>query len=368
MNKITISATQLYSLMILFLTGSTLIIGLNFTAKQDSVIAVIIELFIGILLFYFYLLILLKSSWKEFIPLLQMGFGTFIARILGVLYSLYFLYIAGLVMMDFSFFVTNIMLLDSPNWVVVIPFLFVVGYSLILGFEAIARSSEILMFIFITFLPIIWLLGFFSDEFDPKYLVPLFSEGWRSISEVIFPSGLTFPFGELIVFLVLLPYVKNVKTVKKFSWLPITISAFIIIITMELVIGILHAPFASSFYYPFVKAMEMVSYLNMIEHFEVVLELLLLAGVFIKVTVYLYCARVTLYQVFKIKKQNIWHILLLLAFMYGGALFKSTNMVEQLYLLREQVPYFFNIPFQFVIPFLLGLIIFGKTHGMKRKN
>lgn len=368
MNKITISATQLFSLMILFLTGSTIVVGLNFAANQDSVIAVIIELFIGVLLFYFYLLILMKSSWKEFVPLLQMGFGTIIARILGVLYSLYFLYIAGLVIMDFSFFTTNIVLLDSPKWVVAIPLLFVVGYSLILGFEAIARSSEILVFIFIIVLPIVWILGFLSDQFDPKYLLPLFSQGWESIWELIFPVGLTFPFGEMIVFLVLLPYVKNVKTVKKFSWLPITIAGFTIMITMELVIGILHVPFADSFYFPFVKAMEMVSYLDIIEHIEIFIDLFLLAGVFIKVSIYLYCAHVTLSQVFKVKRQNNWHILLLIAVMYGGALFKSTNIIEQLHTLHEQVPYLLDIPFQFVIPFLLGLIVFGKTRGMKRKN
>lgn len=172
MNKITISANQLFSMMILLLTGTTITVGLDFTAKQDSVFAVMIELFIGVILFYFYLLILVKSSWKEFVPLLQMGFGTFIARFLGVLYSLYFLYIAGLVTLDFSSFITNIVFLDAPDWVVIIPFLFVVGYSLILGFEAIARSSEILMFIFMVILVIDALLGFFSNEFQPKYLVP----------------------------------------------------------------------------------------------------------------------------------------------------------------------------------------------------
>lgn len=112
----------------------------------------------------------------------------------------------------------------------------------------------------------------------------------------------------------------------------------------------------------------MVSYLDVIEHIEVLIDLFFLTCAFIKVTIYLYCAHVTLSQVFKVKKKNNWHIPLLIVVMYGLALFKGTNFIERTHTLQKLVPYFLDIPFQFIIPFLLGLIVFGKTLGMKRKN
>ena len=368
MNKITISSIQLYSLMILFLTGSTIVVGLNFSALQDSFIAVFFEILFGIVLFYFYLFILKKSSWKEFVPLLQMGFGSFIAKGIGLLYSFYFIYIAGRVLLDFSFFITQVLHQDAPKWVVTIPFLFVIGYSLIVGFEAIARSAEIMVFFFILILVSLWFLGFFSDEFDPKYLFPIFSQDWNLLLNMIFPTGLTFPYGELVVFLVLLPYVKNVEKVKKFVWVPILLPGLMIIITMELVIGILHAPFANFYYFPFVKAMEMVTYFNIIEHLETFTTLILLGGGFVKISVFLFAAQVTLSQVFNIKSKRIWHVPLLIAVMFGLSLFQSANIVEHLYTGLKLVPNYLHIPFQLVFPFFLGLIIVWKTNRSSHGN
>ena len=368
MSKITISTSQLYALMILFLTGSTIVVGLSFSALQDSFIAVLLEILFGIALFYYYLFILKKSSWKEFVPLLQLGFGSFIAKGIALLYSFYFLYIAGRVVMDFSFFITQVLHQESPTWMVTLPFLFVIGYSLSVGIEAIARSAEIMLFFLILILVSLWFLGFFSDEFAPKYLLPIFSHDWNLVFSTIFPTGLTFPYGEMIVFLVLLPYVKHVEKVKKHVWAPILLPGLMIIITMELVIGILHAPFANLYYFPFVKAMEMVNYLNIIEHLEIFTTLILLGGGFVKISVFLFAAQVALSQVFKIRSKRIWHVPFLIAVMFGLSLFQSTNVVEHLYTGLKLVPYYLHIPFQFAIPLLLGLIVVWKTHrnGLER--
>ncbi|OXS64524.1 spore germination protein KB [Bacillus sp. V-88] len=360
MNKVSLSALELCSMMLLFLTGSTIVVGLNFTALEDSILAIAMEVGFGIILFYFYLLIVKKSSWKEFVPLLEMGFGSVLARILAVLFSFYFLYIAARVMNDFAFFTTQILYPDAPNWIASVPFLLVVGYSSMLGIEAISRSAVIMTFFFLLILVVLWLLGYFSEEFQARYLLPLFSHGWKQLGKMIFPTGLTFPYGELVVFLVFLPYVAHKEKVQKVVWIPIVITGMIIMITMELIIGILHAPFANTYYFPFVKAMELISYLGIIQHMEIFTYLLLIGGGFIKVSVFIYAARVVLTQLFKRKQKN-WHVFILMGVVYLLSLHRSGNIAEHLYVGLKLVPYYLHIPLQFVIPFLLGIVVFWRT-------
>jgi spore germination protein KB len=360
MNKVSMSALELCSMMLLFLTGSTIVVGLNFTGMEDSILAIAMEVGFGILLFYFYLLVLKKSSWKEFVPLLEMGFGSLLARILAFIFSFYFLYIAARVMNDFAFFTTQILYPDAPNWIAAVPFLLVVGYSTMLGIESIARSAVIITFFFLLILVILWLLGFLSEEFQVRYLMPLFSHGWKTLGHMIFPTGLTFPYGELVVFLVFLPYISNKEKVQKVVWMPIVIAGVIIMITMELVIGILHAPFANTYYFPFVKAMELVSYLGIIQHMEIFTYLLLIGGGFIKVSVFIYAARVVLSQLFKMKQKN-GHVIILMVIVYLLSLHRSGDIAEHLYVGLKLVPYYLHIPLQLVIPFLLGIVVFWRT-------
>ena len=183
MNKVSISALELCSMMLLFLTGSTSVVGLNFAAMEDSILAVSMEMGFGVLLIYYYLLLVKRSSWKEFIPLLEMGFGSLLSKVIAVVFSFYFLYIAGRVMNDFAFLTTQILFPESSKWIAVIPFLFVVGYCTMLGIEAIARSAIIMTFFSIIIIVALWLLGFLSEEFQARYLLPLFTQGWEPLKK-----------------------------------------------------------------------------------------------------------------------------------------------------------------------------------------
>ncbi|MBN8193328.1 endospore germination permease [Bacillus sp. NTK074B] len=360
MNKESISLLELCTMMLLFLIGSTVVVGLNFSAMEDSFWAILIEMGFGTLLFYSYLILLKRSEWKEFVPLLEMGFGSVFSKVLAVLFSFYFLYIAARVMNDFAFFTTQVLFPDAPNWIASIPFLIVIGYCIILGFEAIARSAVILSFFSIVTLVALWLLGFFSAEFQGRFLMPLFSHGWKPLWKMIFPIGLTFPYGELVVFLVFIPLTVKKGQLITFAWIPIVLAGLIIIVTMELVIGILHAPFANTYYFPFVKAMEMISYLGVLEHLEIFTYLLLIGGGFIKISVFIYAARIVLTQLFTMKHKN-WHVLLLLSIVYILSLHRSRDIEEHLYVGLNLVPYYLHIPFQFILPFLLGVVVFWKT-------
>ncbi|QPC47436.1 GerAB/ArcD/ProY family transporter [Mangrovibacillus cuniculi] len=360
MNKVTISRLEFCAMMLLFLMGSTIVVGLNFSVKEDSIVAAIVDMVIGVVLFYFYLLIMKRSSWKEFVPLLELGFGKILSKGVAILFCLYFLYIAARVTNDFAFFTTQIIYPDAPTNFAVLPFLVVIGYCVILGVEAVARSSIIILVFFSIITVTLWIAGFTSEEFQGRYLLPILGQGWKPIFEAVFPRGVTFPYGELVVFLVLIPLVTLKQKLMKVAWIPIVLSGTIIVVTMVLTMGILHATFADQHYFPFVQAMELVTYLDIIEHFEIFTYLLLIGGGFIKIYVFIFGALTILMQLFKLKLTKI-HIIALMSVVYLLTFYKSESITEHLYIGLEIVPKYLHLPVQIGLPFILGIVVFLRT-------
>lgn len=104
--------------------------------------------------------------------------------------------------------------------------------------------------------------------------------------------------------------------------------------------------------------MELVTYLNVIEHLEIFTYLLLIGGGFIKVSVFIYAARAVPTQLFKVKQKN-WHVLV--AAVYLLSLHRSGDIAEHLYVGLKLVPYYLHILIQFILPFLLGIVVFWRT-------
>ncbi|PKG29623.1 hypothetical protein CWS20_07080 [Cytobacillus horneckiae] len=75
-------------------------------------------------------------------------------------------------------------------------------------------------------------------------------------------------------------------------------------------------------------------------------------------------AQVVLTQLFKLKQKS-WHLLILMAAVHLLSLYRSEDNAEHLYLGLKLVPYYLHIPLQFIIPLILGRVIFWKTRKRK---
>ncbi len=359
MNTYKISVFQLCSLMLLFLLGSTLLFGVNLEAGEDSAIPLVVGMLVGITLFYGYLYVYAKSSWPPFVTLLRASFGKYGAMLIGTVYAFYFLYIAGRVLKDFSFSLTQFMYEDSPTWIISLPFLFVIAYSILLGLEAISRSSEILVFLVVGLYAVLLLLGFVSDKFEAQYVFPLFQSNARTLGGVIFPQVITFPYGELVAFMVILPSLKRSKGMYKHMWIPIAIGTLMSVLVVELIIGILHVPYAADFYIPFMKALELITYMNFIQHLELFATLLQLSCGYVKISVFFYAAYEIVRQITSVKNR-MGTIAVLTGIVFGFSMLQANTLMSHLWMGLKIVPYL-HLPMQYGIPFLIGCIVLIKA-------
>lgn len=355
---------EIFSLMINFLLGSAIVVGWNFETKQDVWITILFALGLGVGIFYFYILLHSLGKWGNLIQLFELVLGKWGSKILGFIYCLYFLYIAGRVLKDFSFFIGAVLFNNVPFWIISFTFLLVVSYCCFLGFEAIARSSLILCAFTCTLILILIIFGFLSPYFELRNLTPVFRTSWKLVMSSVFPTGLTFPYGELIAFTMLFPYVNEKKALQRYGWISLSITGVLLLLAGEMILGLLSAETVNLYIYPFVKAMELTSVLDILPHLEIFALVINLIGGFVKISVFMYSGLMILAELFpkaKLNRQIIFTSIL--TFLFSFIL--SKNIIQHLFFGLKIVPIFLHIPFQLIIPFILTIILIIKKYIIK---
>ncbi|MEH7544942.1 GerAB/ArcD/ProY family transporter [Neobacillus vireti] len=356
-----IASIELFALMVNFLLGSAIVVGWNFNTKQDIWITNFLSLAIGIGLFYLYMLLHSFGKWSNLIEILELGFGKWLSRIVGIMYGLYFLYIAGRVLKDFSFFIGSVLFNNVSFWIISFTFLFVVSYCCYLGIEAIARSSLLLFAFTGVIIFVLIILGFISPYFEISRLTPVFRTSWKQVMSAVFPTGLTFPYGELIVFTMLFPYVDDRKGLRRYGCISICITGVLLFLAGEMILGLLGSETVTSYIFPFVKALELTSLLETLPHLEVLAVIINLIGGFIKISVFMYSGLMIFENSFpKIKRNRL--LVTSSAITLLSTFILSKNIIQHLFIGLKIVPLYMHIPFQLLIPAILVFMLAIKKY------
>lgn len=116
-----ISERQGIILIVLFILGSTLLIGSAGQAKQDAWIAIIIAISWSIILLLMFSRILSLNPGKDLFDILEITFGKFIGKILSILMIWFAFHLGTLVLRNLSEFTNTLVFPDTP---VVVPMFF----------------------------------------------------------------------------------------------------------------------------------------------------------------------------------------------------------------------------------------------------
>jgi spore germination protein KB len=352
-----ITVFQAFCLMTLFLLGSTVVVGLGLDSEENAWLINLLAMVFGLGLFFLYAFILNRGGWAEFGVLLEKGFGRAGGKIISGLYGLYFFYIGTRVVEDFSYFVSQTLFVNIKEWIIAAVLLTLVGYSCKLGFEALARSAEILFFITMLLVLMLFIMSLMSEVFSLENIMPFFNPD--EITWSTFPLRVTFPYGEMVVFLLLFPKVNNPKSLIKKGWLGVVLAGGIILVISEIIIGILGAKVAAIYTYPLVKSIEMIEYLEVIQHLEIFSVFSFLFVGFIKISILYEAGTAAFQNVFtRLKRDYIVY------FAVGGGMIGKIYMAESLpqhlFIGLKIIPYLLHIPFQLVFPAVLAIVLMIK--------
>ncbi|WLD91696.1 GerAB/ArcD/ProY family transporter [Alkalihalobacillus sp. AL-G] len=354
MEKSKISPQQLFSLIVLFELGTALIVPLGVEAKQDAWLAELLGMTGGIVLLlqYYYLYRhypnLLLTSY------IQKIFGKYIGFFIALSYILFFIYGASRDLRESS----ELFLLpysETPMSVLSGIMMILVCYALYQGIEVIARAGEIFFVLVFSMVVLTFFLTIGSNVVRFENLLPVLENGWKPVLTTAFPDRVFFPYGELICFTVIFPYLTKPEYGMKFGMVAMVLSGVILTMTIVIEIAVLGVNGLSIAVFPFLKLVEKLNIAGFVQGLEVIAMIVLIVGDFFKVAVFTYAAVISSTDLFKIKNHRKF-VLPIGVMIFITSMVATDNFIEHIQQGKIVLKSIFPL-FEFVIPLLLIIVL-----------
>ncbi|WP_054026075.1 GerAB/ArcD/ProY family transporter [Bacillus sp. FJAT-28004] len=361
-NKLT--TFQIYSLMLVLLLGTSILFG---TPKlvEDVWLVQIVTVVPALLLFLFYTAFVSSESPKGLYALLISAWGSVLGKTFVLCYTVYFLYIAARNVRDMLELVMTTLLRATPQEIVVVLFVLIIAYATYGGMLTLGRLSEVVIGLIILFFIAIAALLYMSGSLELQRMFPFLSKGIVPIIKTSMANSLWFPYGEMIVFLVLCSRMGGKKSFRKAGvWA--VISAGLILTLSDLLqiwtMGMAYKKFST---FPLLDAARLINVLDFINRMDALVAFITIFGVFLKCAVFLYAGAKGVSVVFRrASRTYIYPLALLIGAM---SLIVTQNFAEHSEEGLHFVIYFLHIPFQFVLPLLTGALLWIRSNR-KRGN
>jgi spore germination protein KB len=299
-----ISSLQLFYILNGSQFGSAFILGIGAKAKQDAWIVILVACICSLVLAGIYIKLASLYPSYTLVQILPELFGKFIAFPIIVLYIVYFIYVAARICRNFGELVVSTILVQTPIIVVISIFVLLIVYCLRGGIETLGRMGEIVFPIFVFSLVIVWILLLSTDTFNLGNLSPVLGNGIIPVLKEVFPTYLSFPFAELVIILMFIPFLHTKKNAGKVAIAVILIGGIMFGINAVLILSVLGPEIYLQNYYPFLSATRLISIADFLERFDALIILMMVAGVFFKVGVWTYAAALGISQLCKLNNSK----------------------------------------------------------------
>lgn len=362
MRKETISFTQGFSMLTLFLMGSTLILGTAPEAKRDSWLAIIIATFFAIPLIWIYSKIAVTFPERTIFDIFEILFGKRIGKILIILYSWYFLHLGALVMRNFGEFMNTLAMPETPIFVPMICIGILCIWAAKSGIEVLARTSKVLL---IACLFVIIIIQFLTIPIlDISNIRPILEHGWKPFVDGVF-STISFPYAESIAFMGSLYCIEKKKSPYRMYFSSVVLSGILMTVISLRNLFVLGSNVLEMLYFPAYLAVSKINIGDFIQRVEGSVAIVFVAGVFVKISICLLAASNGISKLFNLKDYRSIVIQTGLIMSYL-AYFLYDSVMEMNYWAVKIYKYY-ALPFQILIPIIILIIIEMKLKRNKLK-
>lgn len=300
-SKIMIPNRQFSILVTMSLIGTTILIIPHLVgtdAKQDAWMSAIITFVAAVPLILLYTRLYYLYPGNTFTQLFQVACGKWMGKILAAVYLLTFpLIINSLSLRNVGDFLVTQIMPETPIEAIHIIVMLVAVYAVHLGIEAIARIGELLIPITMFFLIIMFIMLIPNINLD--FLFPVFEHGFKPVLQ----GSLTFysfPFMEGVMYIMVMPLVKEQKKLFKAYFTGILIGWFILFVTTLFTILVLGPFITSNEVFPSFVLAKSIAVPNILERTELTIAIAWFITSFFRVCFYFYCVVAGLSQLFNV--------------------------------------------------------------------
>ncbi|OMP66360.1 GerAB/ArcD/ProY family transporter [Domibacillus epiphyticus] len=360
MEKAKINAYQLFVLIVLFELGSALMVPLAIEAKQDAWLVILIGMGGGLFLYLIYYSLYYYYPDIPSTEYVQKIMGTTLGRIIAFFYVVYFVYLAARVLRNFGEMLVTFAYPETPLFVINALLIVLVIYTVRKGIEVLSRTGEFL-FVFMSFLLIsASILVVVGGIIDSNNLRPILADGIQPVMKTVLMHNLYFPFGEVVVFTMILPYLNRSEKAKRTGLMAIGLCGLILSLITAVNISVLGVSLVSRSQYPLLSTIQTVEVAGFLERLDVYFVLAVVIGVFVKIAVFFYVAMEGAANLFAVKESArlvvpIGVVILILSIAV------ASNFSEFFQEEHRFVHFYVHLPFQVIIPIFLLIIAFFKN-------
>ncbi|WP_028612846.1 GerAB/ArcD/ProY family transporter [Paenibacillus harenae] len=343
-----LSSSGLTALMIMWIVGTPLTVPLAAVAGHDAWISIILSVIVSYGIIWMYTHLCQLYPGRTLVEIAEVLFGVWAGRLIGFIYAWYSFHLAVLVLKNFYEYILIIALPETSPLMIAATMTAIVLWAAYAGMEVLSRCS-------VSLLLLVLVEGMLSilmiKDLQPENLLPVVDRGWMPILE-----GMTelvgFPFGETIVFAMIIPQINKIGQAKKTVLWALLISGFMLLLSNvrnTLVLGNI----SSKLLFPSYTAYQYISIAEFLERVEPITIITFLLGAFVKISVCLYASAKSFSSALPGKQYRLYLIPLSLL-MLEFSLFMYKNNMEMIKF-ATKIWQWYSIPFQIIIPLAMLL-------------
>lgn len=360
-SKAELSNRQLIILAILVFIGD---MGLVYPsvmtayANQDGWIAGLISIPVGLGVLWLMLrvyqlypdLTIIESSMKIT--------GNWFGSLITIFYLFFFLMLGSVYVREIEDFMCTQVYERTPGHVIRFMAVIIIVYGLKLGLKTIGRAAELMFPLFVLFLSALLILLLPDAHIDKLY--PILST--TSIKDLLHASyfGVFYPFGEMIVFLMVLPKVKRQSHMTRDMLVATLVAAIALNFILFLSLTVLGLYFSKHHFYAAYVLAQKINIANILQRIEALMAVTWVISTYFKITLYHYALATGISQLCKIKNTE------LLILPLGFVIFAMAEILSPtiVFYVKTMPPYWvdWNFTMSLVIPLLLLIV-----HALKSR-
>lgn len=347
-----VSHSQLVTLIIMIQVGSSPLFLLGKEAGTDSWIAILIAMVVGLLLLLLTFHIHRLEPDKDLIEICNAYVGKYIGYLIAIAYFVYFSYQSVRNIRELGDLINLYLLPNTPLYVLIGCIVLIAGYTVWHGIEVFGRITQIILPIIILVLGVFIILIYNNNLIDLHRIEPILDNGWKKVIDASFPELVSFPFGEMVLFLMFWKFVTPQNKVFRKTVCCYASSGIFMALFNFIIVTVL-GPISQMSVVPFIQMMSLVHFASFLERFDPIVMALLYFLVFIKLTAYYLGAAFVGKHLLKVDKRYIVITIGVVLFI-GSLLFRS--YIQHMRIGIMNLKYHFPI-FQIYLPVLLLIVM-----------
>lgn len=206
-----IGPEELAALLFGFMVGSSLVVPMGIQAKEASWLTLVLGGTAGLGVAWIYTALALRFPGQSLIGYSKRVLGRWLGGAAGLLYIWYGLHLGALVLRNFGEFLVSTILPYTPMGFVIVVLTAVCAYGVRHGAETLGRATQVMNAIVVTQVLLTTLL--LAEKMRLDNLLPVFGDGFGPVLQGAFTT-LSFPFGETVLFALLLPLVRPTRQIR----------------------------------------------------------------------------------------------------------------------------------------------------------